>query len=70
MYGNIEIYAAIGRKPQTTDYDLRTDKIEDVLMVSFIVVIHVIAHRAVISIKSLPYHNRYLPLKQILPLKS
>ena len=45
MYGNIEIYAAIGRKPQTTDYDLRTDKIEDVLMVSFIVVIHIIAHR-------------------------
>lgn len=33
FFGNIEIYATIGRKPKISDYDFRTDGIEDVLMV-------------------------------------
>jgi len=33
MYGNIDIYAAVGRKPTITDFDFRTDAIQDVLMI-------------------------------------
>jgi hypothetical protein len=33
MYGNIDIYAAVGRRPSITDFDHRTSSVQDVLMV-------------------------------------
>ena len=53
MYGNIEIYAAVGRKPQITDHDFRTESIQDVLMVcntvcryADLILLHTISHTA------------------------